>query len=851
MDSKDSRRLFPALLICFLLSGATSLVYEVLWVRMLILRLGSTSLAVSTVLTAFMAGLAFGAWAAGRYSSRITRPLAAYALLELAIAGSAVLLPMGFEAIDPLYRAVWQQFHPQFLTFSLLQFAFTFLLLFVPTAMMGATLPLLSQASVRHPHEVGQRVGALYGINTLGAVLGALGSGFFLLPALGVTKTIWATAAINAVLALAVWYLDRTFRRGETEVLKEQERVQERSPQGLEWQGNWLRMAILAALLTSGFTSMVYQVAWSRTLSLVIGSSVYGFTIVLATFLSGLALGSLVMSHWIKHLKSSLAWWIFFVQVFIACAAYASTSLVNHLPYYYSRGYHWVDADPTWIYVLSSGLAALIILPSTFGMGTMFPLVVAFFTTARQEVGRLVGNIYSLNTVGAILGAFAGGFVFLSLLGIRTTMVTAIIINLYGALLVAVFAPASLRTRVVACLLPLGLIVGALVAMPPAWNSLLMSSGMYRYAEHLPKDFSDDDFWTVTKGAWELLFYEEGLNTTVTVLGNGKDVLLINNGKVDASTLGDLPTQLLLAHLPLLFHSEPRDVCVIGLGSGVTAGSALRHPIQSLALLEIESEVLAASHYFDKVNHLPLSDPRTEVIVADGRTYLSMTHRQFDVIISEPSNPWVSGSSNLFTREFFETARKRLRPKGILAQWIQLYSLPPNDLCSILASFTSLFPHVVIFSTVEASDIVVLGSEAPLPIDLPVIQQRLDRVEVAQDLARVKIHRVDDLISYFKMGEEEIRALVEGSVLNTDDNLRIEFSAPLYLATNTGRANQAMFNASTAGPVPYLVGLDNPEERASFLASLETAYRKLSRLREAQLVAEALQAMNPESAPLQ
>ena len=272
-------------------------------------------------------------------------------------------------------------------------------------------------------------------------------------------------------------------------------------------------------------------------------------------------------------------------------------------------------------------------------------------------------------------------------------------------------------------------------------------------------------------------------------------------------------------------------------------------------MLEIESEVLAVpSHYFDKVNHLPLSDPRTETIVADARTYLSMTRRQFDVIISEPPNPWVSGASNqatvLFTREFFETARKRLRPQGILGQWIQLYSLPPSDLCSILASFTSVFPHVVIFSTVEATDFVVMGSEAPLPLDLPALQQRLERVEVAQDLARAQVHRVADLISYFKMGEEEIRALVARSVLNTDDNLRIEFSAPLYLAANTGRANQQMFNAVTAGPVPYLVGLDNPEERANFLASLETAYRSLSRSREAELVAKALREMKPESALL-
>ncbi|MFQ5541750.1 MAG: spermidine synthase, partial [Candidatus Binatia bacterium] len=476
--------------------------------------------------------------------------------------------------------------------------------------------------------------------------------------------------------------------------------------------------------------------------------------------------------------------------------------------------------------------------------------VVAFFTSLRQEVGRLVGNIYSLNTLGAILGAFAGGFVFLSLLGIRTTIVAAIVINLYGALLVAVLAPSSLRARVVACLLPIGLI-GAIVAMPPAWNSLLMSSGMYQYARHLSKDFSDQDFWKLTEGAWRLLFYEEGLNTTVTVVGNGKDVLLVNNGKIDASSSFDLPTQLLSAHLPLLFHPEARDVCVIGLGSGMTAGSALRHPIQSLALPEIEEEVVAASHYFDDVNHRPLSDPRTESIVADGRTYLSMTRRRFDVIISEPPNPWVSGASNLFTQEFFETARSKLRPQGILGQWIQLYSLPPDDLRSILASFTSVFPHVLLFSAMEGVDIIVVGSEAPLPLDLPALEQRLERVEVAQDLARVQVHEVADLISYFKMGEEEIRALVSQSVLNTDDNLRIEFSAPLYLAANTGGANQQMLDAATAGPIPYLVGLDNPEERASFLASLETAYRGLSRSREAQLVAEALQEMKPESALLQ
>ena len=843
-DHPNGRRgysplLFPGLLIFVLLSGATALVYEVVWVRMLILRLGSTSLAISTVVTGFMAGLAFGAQAAGRYSSRMTRPLVAYALLELGIALSAVLLPVGLQVIEPLYRVVWQQFHPQFLTFKFLQFAFTFLLLFVPTALMGATLPVLSQACVRHSHQAGRRVGALYGMNTLGAVLGTLLAGFLLLPTLGVTKTLLATAVLNILLALGVWSLERMAGGVETGREEGDPTEEPPSPQGLKLTGGWVRVAVLTALLVSGFTSMVYQVAWSRTLSLVIGSSVYAFTIILATFLSGIALGSLATSRWIGRFKGSLAWWIVLTQVFIGCSAYVTTSLVNSLPYYFTRGYHWLSADPTWVHLLSFALAALIIFPSTFAMGSMFPLVVAFFSRSAQGVGRLVGNLYFVNTTGAILGAFSGGFILLALLGIRTTIVSAISMNLYVAALVSLFIASSLRTRVLACLLPLGL-VAMIMAMPPAWNSLLMSSGMYQYANSLESDFSDQDFWDITEGDYQLLFYEEGLTATISVLYDGQDVLLINNGKIDASNHADTPTQLLLAHFPLLLHPEPRDVCVIGMGSGMTAGSALQYPIRSLVLLELESGVLRASRYFEDVNNRPLSDSRTEAVTADGRNYLTMTDRHFDVIISEPPNPWITGVSNLFTREFFEAARKRLRPKGILGQWLELYTLPPDDLRAILASFTSVFPHVQIFSTIEESDLVVLGSDAPLPLDLPALQRRMSRPEVARDLARVDIHEVADLISYFKIGEKEIRALVAGSTLNTDDNMRIEFSAPRYLPIDTGSLNRELLDASTAGPVPYLVGLDDPEIEASFLVSLEAAYRERSRLREAELVKKAL-----------
>ena len=449
-----------------------------------------------------------------------------------------------------------------------------------------------------------------------------------------------------------------------------------------------------------------------------------------------------------------------------------------------------------------------------------------------------MGQIYSLNTLGAILGAFAGGFVLLAFLGIRDSILVAICLNLSGAALVLAAATPSAATRLTGCLALL-LMTASFLAAPPGWNPLLMSSGMYQYAADLKKGFSEAEFQQFTEGNYQLLFYQEGINTTVAVLSQEPNILLVNNGKIDASNRADLPTQLLFGHLPLLFHSSPQDVCLIGVGSGITAGSVLRHPIRSLVLLEIESAVVKASRYFDDVNHRPLLDPRTELMVADGRTYLTFTDRQFDVIISEPSNPWMTGVSNLFTQEFFLTCRKKLRPGGILAQWVQLYGMPLEDLKSMLATLLSVFPHVQVFCSIEESDLIIIASESPLPLDVSALMDRIGEEKVIADLARVKVHHMADLLSYFKIGELEIRAFASDSILNTDDNAHIEFSAPLHLASTTRKTNRQMLDRATAGPLPYLVGLDDPEIRARFLNSLEDAYRRRQKPREADLVAKA------------
>ena len=834
----NHRLLFPAVLLCFFLSGATALIYEVLWVRLLVLQLGSTSLAVSSVITAFMAGLALGSLVCGQYSSRLHRPLAIYAALELGIAVAAILIPTLLEWLQPLHRTIWETFQPRFMTFSLLRFYFAFLLLLVPTAMMGATLPLLSKACVHYSDQAARRVGLLYGINTLGAVLGTVGTGFLLIPSWGMTQTLYFAAAVNLLVALVAWRLhiiwSRTSENAGMKPIPSQKPILRLAPHR---HPTWLHFTLLAALVVSGFTSMVYQVTWSRTLSLVIGSSVYGFTIVLATFLGGIALGSVIVSRWAGSRGRSSLWWVAGTQAFIGCGAYATTSLVNHLPYYYARGYHYVEGDTVGVYLVSLALSALIILPPTLGMGATFPLVIAFFSESIQGVGHLVGKIYSLNTVGAILGAFTGGFLLLPFVGIRYSIVAAVTLNLSAAALVMVSGVSSNKIRTAICLSALGLI-GVVVAMPPGWNSLLMSSGMYKYAYGLKKDFSDADFRQYTQDQYQLLFYEEGLNTTITVLQEGPHRLLVTNGKIDASDQFDLPSQLLSAHLPLLFHSRPQDVCLIGLGSGMTAGSALLHPIRSLALLELESVVVKASHYFDAVNHRPLSDPRTELILSDARNYLSMSKRQFDVIISEPSNPWITGVSNLFTREFFEIVRSRLRPQGIFAQWVQLYEMAPEDLRSLLATFAAVFPHVQIFCSIEETDLILVGADSPLFLDVPFLNEKLGRPEILADLSRINVGHAADLLSYFKIGKDEISRLTAGSLINTDDNAHIEFSAPFHLGVPTRKQNREILDSATAGPVPYLTGIAEPEMDL-FLERLEISYRDRSKTTEAQLVAQA------------
>ena len=322
-----------------------------------------------------------------------------------------------------------------------------------------------------------------------------------------------------------------------------------------------------------------------------------------------------------------------------------------------------------------------------------------------------------------------------------------------------------------------------------------MTAGMYKYVSDLAVDErTRQGVLDYAVNPYELVFYDEGLSSVVTVARSKKtgNMWLANNGKVDASTRVDMPTQLLVAHLPFVFQPEPDKVLVIGLASGITAGSVTLHSAaNSIDIVELEPAVVAASHLFDDVNNQPLEDPRVQLIANDGRNHLTLTpDGTYDLVVSEPSNPWLTGVSNLFTQEFFEMGKAKLSENGVWSQWVQMYGIDTDDLRTLLGTFADVFPHVLLFSTIEDADIVMIGSEKPLDLTVDLVQQMMNNDQaVHEDLALIECAEPEDLLTRLYLNRDQIVTFSEGSPKNTDDNMNIEYSAPLHLHDSTAAGN--------------------------------------------------------------
>lgn len=789
-----------ALLPLFVFSGATSLVYQALWVRQLHLVVGTSQVAVATVLAAFMTGLAMGGFLGGRLADGARRPVLTYAVLEAGIGLYALLFPWLLDLVQPLYLEFWRANEPTPTAFALFQFGLLGLLLLPPTICMGATLPLLarfatspeSQDPDEDSQDVGARVGHLYGANTLGAVLGTALAGFVFLPQFGLSTTTALTAAGNVllcVIAVAV-----ALRLGEIAP----------APTARVKGGRSFMVLALVAFL-GGTSGLIYEVAWFRVLALNLGGSAYAFTIMLLAFLIGIAGGGWFGGGLADRVAArfggrGLLRGLALIEGGIAVLAWCTMYLYGELPYAFTWLYDAVDPHLHLLWPAKLLLALLLLLPPTVLMGAAFPFLVRAAAEGGRSLGGPVGALYGWNTVGGVVGAAAGSLLLLPSLHVTGTVILAIGVNLAAASVAILAADwsrarasARARAQAIAWTAVAAAIAGLAAWKPPPWEPLLMTAGMYKYASEL-SDRTRQGVYDFAVAPYDLLFYEEGLSSVVTVArskANG-NIWLANNGKVDASSSVDMPTQVLCAQLPFAFRPQARDVAVIGLASGVTAGTVTLHPgLRSIEVIELEPAILRASSYFDDVNHRPLADPRTRLYANDGRNHIILAQDgSYDVVISEPSNPWLSGVSNLFTQEFFELGKRKLRPGGVWSQWVQMYGMGGEDLRSLLRTFAEVYPYVRLFSTIEDADLVLVGSEAPLSID----EQDLARLfglspAIRAELSAIGIDEAADLLIRYQADRERILAYAGEVEANTDDNMRIEYSAPLHLHEDTADAN--------------------------------------------------------------
>ncbi|MEM7147858.1 MAG: fused MFS/spermidine synthase [Verrucomicrobiota bacterium] len=792
---KDTRA-FAIVLTCFFLSGLAALLYQTVWMRYFSIAFGTSELAVVTVLVAYMGGLAIGAAAIRPLLPKLKHPVRTYALLELAIAASAALVPTALNLLRSLQISLLGNL-PELPDAAgpgkaLFYLAAGFLILTIPTAFMGATLPLLAKGVVHSSKQIGNRIGLLYGINTLGAIAGTLLAAFTLVPALGLQLTATTGIAVNIIAGLLGLAVANQMRLPLNSPSSSPSSPSSPPPS----EGNAkpeisqtkppasnlrLTQLILPLMLLSGAASFAYEVLWTRLLSQIVGGSLEAFATMLAGFLAGIALGSLIASRLATSPRKA-AIGLAISQVGIALGSLLAFSLINHLPAWSLQA---ILAGWNTLHV--NALASILtLLPATTCIGATFPFAVRILTPLPKHTAQVSARVYAWNTIGAILGAAGAGFVLLPALGFEGLTRLLITLNL---------ALASLTlftlTRRPALLIPAAAATAAfaLLFQPKPPSELIRAS---LFAGRTLKE---------TRG--DLTFYSVGRSATVAVVENLGQSFLRTNGLPEAtiahsgSTGTDNTVARWLGLLPSLARPQAQSALVIGFGGGSLI-EGIPPSVSTIDVIELEEEVIAANHSLaPKRRYNPLNDPRLNITLNDARGALSLTNKKWDIIISQPSHPWTAGASHLYTREFFNEVRSHLTPQGVFLQWMGTDFVDEPLARSLVATALDVFPFVQIYQV--DSNIYVLSSPQKLHPPHSFLELANDQGSLLHHTHWTGVHYIEDAAAALLMDTPQARAFAAEAPPSTDDQNLMATRSPRLI----NRSTRALSNQNSALWNPY------------------------------------------------
>ena len=764
------RRLLPLLVPLFFLSGVSGLIYQVLWLRLLALVFGVTIHAASTVLAAFMAGLALGSFAAGRLVDRARSPLLWFGVAEGLVGLSALVTPAALEAVERLYVAIHPALSPVPGAVTAIRFACSFAVLLVPTTLMGASLPLIVKSSLARGGGLGERVGLLYGTNTAGAIAGTLLAGFVTIGGIGIGASFGLAAACNllvAAVAVALALLNDRERAPDTGSDRPaagarngtpSRAMATTSPAG-PVPGDRARRLVLVVFALSGFASLALEVVWFRILVLFLPVTTYAFTTMLATVLAGIAGGSWLVTPLLRR-REGRDWLTPLALIELAIGVVALLSFAALEPAYVALdGAERLLGGRVPVTLLAS---ALIVFPTALLLGVAFPIGLRLWARAgdeggggqgdetRDATGERIGLFYSLNVCGAIAGSLAAGFVLLPALGSRGSLVAVAALNLLGGGLLLGALPHERRPFALgAGAAGVILFLGAAIVLPDPFGIALAR----RY------------------GGERLLWREEGAQTTVSVheAADGVRILYLDGLHQANDTPDTIRVHRMIGHLPMAIHPRAREVLVIGLGGGATPGAVGTHPGAAVDVVELSETLVRGAAWFGHVNDDVLDRPNVRVHIDDGRNYLLLTPKRYDVITADIIRPYHAGAGNLYSAEYFRLARAALADDGIMVQWVDPANATQYEL--IVRTFLSVFPDATLWDDGR----LLVGARGPLRLDPAAFERKLAVPGERAALATMGFDSFDALLAGYVAGPEELARFIGPGPILTDDRPRIEY----------------------------------------------------------------------------
>ena len=756
-DASASRRYLPLLLLLFAASGCSALIYEIVWYQLLQLVIGSSAISLGVLLATFMGGLCLGSlWFPRIIAARQQHPLAVYAKVEFGIAICGVLVLFAMPLVDNVYTSAVGRGLPAILLRALV----CALCLLPPTFLMGASLPAAARWIENTPEGV-SRMGFLYGANTLGAVFGSLLAGFYLLRVHDMTFATLVAAGINVAVGFVSLSIARQTPQPRTKPL----------PAG----GLSARTfgPVHIAIAISGACALGAEVIWTRVLGLLLGATVYTFSIILAVFLFGLGVGSAIGSALARSARPRL---VFGICLLLQAGGIFWTAIMlsSSVPYWPINPL--LSTSPWLIFQVDLARAAWAMLPATLFWGASFPLALRAAAEDSKDSAQLVGGIYAANTGGAILGALGFSLVLVPWIGSKGGERWLMSMAAISALIILGPLAARARTVFAAVALAAALVVSG-------WASTKITGVpdmLIAYGRRMITSLNRS----------KILYAGEGMNSSIAISQWDDGAVQFHvSGKVEASTEPyDMRLQRMLGHLPALYHPNPKSVLIVGFGAGVTAGTFVLYPgIERIVICEMEPLIPPiATKYFGKQNYNVLNDPRVQMVYDDARHFVLTTREKFDIITSDPIHPWVKGSATLYSKEYFELVKQHLNPGGVVTQWVPLYESSRDVVRSELATFFDVFPNGTLWGNENGGgyDSVVLGQVEPARIDVQALEERLrrpDHQRVSASLFEVGFLSLNGLLGTYGGQERDLRPWLTGAEINRDGNLRLQYLAGMSL----------------------------------------------------------------------